>query len=205
MISTETINQIKELKRKRASIKGIAEKLSISTWAVQKYLKTDPKEPETVVSPEGIESLQCSIESLNKRLEILEKFKQDTEQHKTTITTIKPIEELEKEYQQPVFKNPKTYHTPTLEATLKNFNATRDKPDKDFYTVNDIAILTGLAPNTIYQWLKRRGFKQSGRNPMYKVPKMKIMQFLEFINESIHSGGYGKIKVYNRKPEGIKS
>jgi tetrahydromethanopterin S-methyltransferase subunit G len=204
MIPVETINQIKEMKHKGESIKGIAEKLSISTWTVQKYIKTESKEPLTVVSPEGIESLKSIIDKLSKRVEVLEIFKQNTEQHKTTITTTKPPEPGN-EYQQPVFQKPKTYHTPTLEETLKNFNPDRDQPEKKFYTVRDIGILTGLAENTVHQWLVKRGVKQGGKSPKYKVSKKHIMAFLEFINNAKHSGGYGKIKVYNRKPEGMKS
>ena len=112
MLTGETITRIRDLRQEGASIEGIAKQLNICTWSVQKQLRTAPKKPLTIVSPGETKSFISIIDKLSKRVEVLEIFKQETEQHintrnnittrnnintKNNITTIKPTEELEKD------------------------------------------------------------------------------------------------------------
>ena len=132
---TETINQIREMSHKGASIRGIAEKLSISTWSVQRHLKTDPKKPVTVVSPEGIESLESIIDKLSKRVEALEIFKQNTEQHDN---------------------NTEQHKTNTANTELKKVD-TYDK-----HTIQELAIITGKSERRIQDICKELAGKNMG-------------------------------------------
>ena len=152
---TETINQIREMSHKGASIRGIAEKLSISTWSVQRHLKTDPKKPVTVVSPEGIESLESIIDKLSKRVEALEIFKQNTEQHDNNTITIQPTQSNTTNTEQHD-NNTEQHKTNTANTELKKVD-TYDK-----HTIQELAIITGKSERRIRDICKELAGKNMG-------------------------------------------
>ena len=151
MLTGETITRIRDLRQKGVSIEGIAKQLNICTWSVQKQLRTAPKKPLTIVSPGETKSFISIIDKLSKRVEVLEIFKQETEQHintrnnittrnnintKNNITTIKPTEELEKA---------------DTENTLK-----------EYHTTKEVAIITGKSERRIQDICKELAGKNMG-------------------------------------------
>ena len=70
MLTRKHINKIRTLKQQGNTIQGISDKMGISTWTVQKYLKTELKEPSTVLLMEEIEALKAIIVNLEKRTKI---------------------------------------------------------------------------------------------------------------------------------------
>ena len=161
---TETINQIREMSNKGASIRCIAKELSISTWSVQKQLRTAPKKPLTIVSPGETKSFISIIDKLSKRVEVLERFKQEIEQYKNNTLAIQPT-------QQPIQSNTETetkQHTsntlaiqPTQQPIQSNTETKEDDPGT-MYTTKEIEKITGKSERRIQDICKELTGKNMG-------------------------------------------
>jgi len=94
MLTGKIINQIREMKHKGATIGGIAEILNMSTRTVQKYLKTELKEPSTALLMDEIKALksiigemQSTIKQQGERIKVLGESTPDTVKDKEFIST----------------------------------------------------------------------------------------------------------------------
>jgi hypothetical protein len=165
MLTRKHINKIRALKQQGATIQGISEKMDISTWTVQKYLKTELKEPSTVLLMEEIEALKTIIDNLEKRTKALEGLKPYTEQGKEIKTTTKP----------PCKNTIKTPETEIKESD--QFKAIEGK----YITARELGEKQGYyAGKTIQKKCKKMGYKlgfYGEQRKHYRIPVEDIEKF----------------------------
>jgi len=165
MLTRKHINKIRTLKQQGNTIQGISDKMDISTWTVQKYLKTELKEPSTVLLMEEIEALKAIIVNLEKRTKILEGLKPDIEQRIQNKTTIKT---LHKNTIKP--PQPETKKEDLFQGIERKYITARELGEKQGY----------YAGKTIQKKCKKMGYKlgfYGEQRKHYRIPIEDIEKF----------------------------